>query len=131
MPFAKRGGYLARAVRPGNFSAVTGAYQTVLRDVLSRSEAATRNSPPALTTQTFALGCGWPATAPSLRPMPSCVTTSSPRAAGKRPTRKSCAAGCVSKRCSCSAGRSSSWEAIRGSDQTYPSTVSTSRFRAK
>ena len=33
MPFAKRGGYLARAVRPGNFSAVTGAYQMVLRDV--------------------------------------------------------------------------------------------------
>ena len=28
------------------------------------------------------------ASAPSLRPMPSCTTTSSPRAAGKKPTRK-------------------------------------------
>ena len=131
MPFAKRGGYLARAVRPGNFSAVTGAYQMVLRDVLSRSEAATRNSPPALTTQTFALGCGWPATAPSLRPMQSCTTTSSPRAAGKRATRKNCAAGSASKHCSCGAGLSSSWMATRGSGRTYPPTVSTSCFRAK
>lgn len=32
MPFAKREGYLARAVRPGNFSAVTGACQMVRRD---------------------------------------------------------------------------------------------------
>jgi GT2 family glycosyltransferase len=36
MSFAKRGGYLARAVRPGNFSAVTGAYQMVLRDVFEQ-----------------------------------------------------------------------------------------------
>ena len=71
------------------------------------------------------------ASAPSLRPMPSCTTTSSPHVAGKRPTRKNCAAGNVNRRCSCNAGLSSSWEAIRGSDQTYPPTVSTSRFRAK
>lgn len=67
----------------------------------------------------------------SLRPMPSCITTSSPRAAGKRPTRKSCAAGSASKRCSRSAGRSSSSMAIRGSDQTYLPRASTSRFSAK
>ncbi len=36
MSFAKRGGYLARAVRPGNFSAVTGADQMVLRDVFEQ-----------------------------------------------------------------------------------------------
>lgn len=33
---AKREGYLARAVRPGNFSAVTGACQMVRRDVFER-----------------------------------------------------------------------------------------------
>lgn len=38
MPFAKRGGYLARAVRPGNFSAVTGACQMVRRDVFEQVE---------------------------------------------------------------------------------------------
>lgn len=36
MPFAKREGYLARAVRPGNFSAVTGACQMVRRDVFEQ-----------------------------------------------------------------------------------------------
>ena len=36
MPFAKREGYLVRAVRPGNFSAVTGACQMVRRDVFER-----------------------------------------------------------------------------------------------
>lgn len=36
MPFAKREGYLARAVRPGNFSAVTGACQMIRRDVFER-----------------------------------------------------------------------------------------------
>lgn len=36
MPFAKREGYLARAVRPGNFSAVTGACQMVQRDVFEQ-----------------------------------------------------------------------------------------------
>lgn len=36
MPFAKRGGYLARAVRPGNFSAVTGACQMFRRDVFEQ-----------------------------------------------------------------------------------------------
>lgn len=36
MSFAKRGVYLARAVRPGNFSAVTGACQMVLRDVFEQ-----------------------------------------------------------------------------------------------
>lgn len=35
---AKREGYLARAVRPGNFSAVTGACQMVRRDVFERVE---------------------------------------------------------------------------------------------
>ena len=34
--FCKAWGYLARAVRPGNFSAVTGAYQMVLRDVFEQ-----------------------------------------------------------------------------------------------
>lgn len=71
------------------------------------------------------------AVAPSLRPMPSCTTTSLPRAAAKRPTRKRCVAGSASKRCSCGAGLSSSWMAIRGSGRTYPPTVSTSCFRAK
>ena len=33
---AKREGYLARAVRPGNFSAVTGACQMVRRDVFEQ-----------------------------------------------------------------------------------------------
>ena len=70
------------------------------------------------------------ASAPSLRPMPSCITTSSPRAAGKRPTRKSCAAGSVSKHCSCSAGRSSSSAAIRGWGQTYLPRASISRIKA-
>ena len=36
MPFAKREGYLARAVRPGNYSAVTGACQMVRRDVFEQ-----------------------------------------------------------------------------------------------
>ena len=36
MPFAKREGYLARAVWPGNFSAVTGACQMVRRDVFEQ-----------------------------------------------------------------------------------------------
>lgn len=35
---AKREGYLARAVHPGNFSAVTGACQMVRRDVYERVE---------------------------------------------------------------------------------------------
>lgn len=35
---AKREGYLARAVRPGNFSAVTGACQMVCRDVFEQVE---------------------------------------------------------------------------------------------
>lgn len=35
---AKREGYLARAVHPGNFSAVTGACQMVCRDVYERVE---------------------------------------------------------------------------------------------
>ncbi|MFR8769175.1 MAG: glycosyltransferase family 2 protein [Collinsella sp.] len=34
---AKREGYLARAVRPGNFSAVTGACQMIRRDVFERA----------------------------------------------------------------------------------------------
>ena len=34
--FCKRGGYLARAVRPGNFSAVTGACQMFRRDVFEQ-----------------------------------------------------------------------------------------------
>ena len=73
---------------------------------------------------------GGRASAPSLRPMPSCTTTSSPRAAGKRPTRKNCAAGNASRRCSCSAGRSSSWRAIRGLGLTYLLTVSISRIKS-
>ena len=64
-------------------------------------------------------------------PMPSCATTSSPRAAGKRPTRKNCAAGSVSKHCSCSADWSSSSMAMPGSDQTYLPRASTSHFSAK
>ena len=71
------------------------------------------------------------AVAPSLRPMPSCTTTSLPRAAGKRPTRKRCVAGSASKYCSCDAGLSSSWMVVRGSGRTYPPTVRTSCFRAK
>jgi len=35
---AKREGYLARTVHPGNFSAVTGACQMVRRDVYERVE---------------------------------------------------------------------------------------------
>ena len=73
---------------------------------------------------------GGRASAPSLRPMPSCTTTSSPHAAGKRPTRKSCAAESANRRCSCSAGRSSSLTVTRGSDRTYPPTVSISRSKA-
>ena len=76
------------------------------------------------------LAPGGRASAPYLRPMPSCTTTSSPRAAGKRPTRKSCAAGSASRRCSCSAGRSSSSMATPGSDQTYPPRASISRSKA-
>lgn len=105
---AKREGYLARAVRPGNFCAVTVPARWSDATYLSGSAATTRNSPLALTTQTFACAHGRRATAPSLRPMPSCTTTSSPRAAEKRPTRKRCVAGNVNRHCSCSAGRSSS-----------------------
>lgn len=76
------------------------------------------------------LAPGGRATVPSLRPMPSCTTTSSPRAVGKRPTRKSCAVGNVSKHCSYSAGRSSFWRAIRGLGLTYPLTVSISRIKS-
>lgn len=44
-------------------------------------------------SQSRHLAPGGRTTAPSLRPMPSCTAMSSPHAAGKRPTRKSCAAG--------------------------------------
>ena len=75
---------------------------------LSGSEATTRNLQSALTMRTFACACRRRVAVPSLRLMPSCTTTSSPRAAGKTPTRKDCAVGSASRRCSYNAGRSSS-----------------------
>ncbi|MFR2030251.1 MAG: glycosyltransferase [Collinsella sp.] len=85
---AKREGYLARAVRPGNFSAVTGACQMVRRDVFERVGGYNEEFAVGFNDADFCLRVGRRVTAPSLRPMPSCTTTSSPRAAGKRPTRK-------------------------------------------
>ena len=124
------GAILARAVRPGNFSAVTGACQMVLRDVFEQVGGSNEELAVGFNDADFCPRV-WPATAPSLRPMQSCTTTSSPRAAGKRPTRINSAAGNANRRCSCSAARSSSWMVIPGSDRTYPPTVSTSRFSAK
>ena len=99
------GAILARAVRPGNFSAVTGACQMVLRDVFEQVGGSNEELAVGFNDADFCPRV-WPATAPSLRPMQSCTTTSSPRAAGKRPTRKSCAVGSASRHCLCSAGRS-------------------------
>ena len=69
------------------------------------------------------------ATAPSLRRMPSCTTTCSPRTAGKGPTKKSCAAGSASRLSLCNAGQSTLLARIHGLTQTSAQKASALRFR--
>ncbi len=131
MPFAKRGGYLARAVRPGNFSAVTGACQMFRRDVFEQVGDYNEELAVGFNDADFCLRVWEAGYRTIFTPYAELYHYEFTSRGREETNEENCATGSANRHCSCSAGRSSSWMAIPGSDRTYPPTVSTPRFSAK
>ena len=131
MPFAKREGYLARAVRPGNFSAVTGACQMVRRDVFEQVGGYNEEFAVGFNDADFCLRVWEAGYRTIFTPYAELYHYEFTSRGREEANEKSCAAGSANRPCSCSAGRSSSSTATPGSGQTYLPRTSTSRFSAK
>ena len=131
MPFAKRGGYLARAVRPGNFSAVTGACQMVRRGVFEQVGGYNEEFAVGFNDADFCLRV-WEAGYRTIFTLYAELYHYEFTSRGREEANEEKLSRWKREQALfMQRGLSSSWMAIRGSDRTYPPTVNAPCFRAK